>query len=76
MKNLINEIQEIRKSKVVVYFTGDRIPINASIAEDVVRQMYEHLLKIGIQNKIDLFLYSRGGDVSVPWRIVSMIREF
>lgn len=25
---------------------------------------------------IDLFLYSRGGDVSVPWRIASMIREF
>jgi len=23
-----------------------------------------------------LFLYSRGGDVSVPWRIVSVIREF
>lgn len=25
---------------------------------------------------IDLFLYSRGGDVSVPWRIASMLREF
>jgi hypothetical protein len=23
-----------------------------------------------------LFLYSRGGDVSVPWRIISMFREF
>jgi hypothetical protein len=26
--------------------------------------------------KIDFFLYSRGGDVSVPWRIVTMMREF
>ena len=76
MKETINEIQDLRKSKVIAYITGDRTPINASIAEDVVRPMYEHLLKIGNQNKIDLFLYSRGGDVSVPWRIVSMIREF
>jgi len=42
--------------------------------------MYKHILDLGEgmpQNKkIDLFLYSRGGDVSVPWRIVTMIREF
>lgn len=38
--------------------------------------MYDHLVSIGYNKKIDLFIYSRGGDVSVPWRIVSMFREF
>ena len=58
-KELIQNIQKERGSKVIVYFTGDRPPINASIAEDAVRPLYEHLLSIGEQDKIDLFLYSR-----------------
>ena len=76
---LIKELETKRKSKVVVYFTTDRNPIGAQIAEDVVRPLYDHLLNLKFEEeikKIDMFIYSRGGDVSVPWRIVSMIREF
>lgn len=77
---LINQIQELRVSNVLVYFTGDRQPIGSRIAEDAVRPLYKHLLALAEasppRQKIDLFLYSRGGDVSVPWRIVTMIREF
>ena len=75
-KSLIKMIQKIRGSKLIVYFTGDRRFASAMIAEDAVRPLYEHLLSIGKNSKIDLVLYSRGGDVSVPWRIVSMFREF
>jgi hypothetical protein len=75
-KELIEQIQDIRSSKVISYITGDRQPIGSIIAEDAVRPLYEHLLSIGKNEKIDLFLYSRGGEVSVPWRIVSMFREF
>lgn len=75
-KELIKQIQEMRNSKVIAYITGDRQPIGSIIAEDAVRPLYEHLLSIEKNAKIDLFLYSRGGDVSVPWRIVSMFREF
>lgn len=75
-RELIKRIQEIRSSKVIVYITGDRQLISSIIAEDAVRPLYEHLLSIGKNSKVDLFLYSRGGDVSVPWRIVSMFREF
>lgn len=43
--------------------------------------MYDHLLRmkrdIKKQSlKLSLFLISNGGDTAVPWRIVSMIREF
>jgi len=75
-RDIIKSIQQKRESKVIVYFTGDRTPVSARISEDAVRPLYEHLLAVGKSSRIDLFLYSRGGDVSVPWRIVSMIREF
>jgi ATP-dependent protease ClpP protease subunit len=75
-KELIQKIQEKRDSKVITYVTGDRQFALASIAEDAVRPLYDHLLSVGPTEKIDMLLYSRGGNVSVPWRIVSMIREF
>ena len=76
---LISSLEKERGSKVIVYFTGDRRPFASKIAEDAVRPLYEHLLNLDFNEEkkvIDLFLYSRGGDVSVPWRIASMVREF
>lgn len=77
---LIKKIQEHRKARVLVYFTGDRRPFPSQIAEDAVLLLYKHLLALKTAQlnteKVDLFLYTRGGDVSVPWRIVTMIREF
>lgn len=55
---------------------SDRQGGHAQIAEDAVRPMFEHLRSIGKTDKIDLFLYSVGGLTDVPWRIVTMIREF
>lgn len=49
------------------------------MAMDVVRQIYPHIkhaAKDGSKIKLDLFLYSNGGDGVVPWRLVSLIREF
>lgn len=73
---IIREIETKRDSKVLIYVTGDRLNAAANIAEDAIRPMYEHLLKIGKVKNIDLFLYSRGGNVGVPWKIISMIREY
>ncbi len=77
--DIIAELESKRKSKIIVYFTGDRQPFGARLAEDAIRPLYDHLLNLNFENGkkiIDLFIYSRGGDVSVPWRISSMIREF
>jgi hypothetical protein len=77
---LFKKIQESRNSKLLVYFTGDRRPFPSQIAEDAVLPLYKHLFALKRirpkTDRIDLFLYTRGGDVSVPWRIVTMIREF
>ncbi|MDP3041685.1 MAG: hypothetical protein Q8N62_02990 [Candidatus Omnitrophota bacterium] len=74
---LIKQIEGLRKSRVITYLTSDRQgPVNARIAMDVVPIISRQLRTIGKTQNIDLFLYSTGGDTMVPWRLVSMIREY
>jgi len=76
-KSLIQQIEGLRKSRVITYLTSDRQgPFNARIAMDVIPLISKQLQTIGKTENIDLFLYSTGGDTMVPWRLVSMIREY
>ena len=76
-KNLIQQIEKVRGSKVITYLTSDRKgPVNARVAMDIIPIISRQLRQIGRVEKIDLFLYSAGGDTMVPWRLVSMIREY
>lgn len=72
----IARIETLRDSRVITYVCSDRRGASANIGDDAVRPMYEHVRAIGKTEKLDLFLYSRGGAVDVPWRIVSMLREY
>ncbi len=76
-KQLIQQIEGIRKSRVITYLTSDRQgPINARVAMDIIPVISKQLQTIRKTENIDLFLYSAGGDTMVPWRLVSMIREY
>ncbi len=76
-KQLIQQIEGLRESRVITYLTSDRQgPFNARIAMDVIPLISKQLQTIGKVKNIDLFLYSAGGDTMVPWRMVSMIREY
>ncbi len=59
---------------MLAYVTGDRAPAPAQIGDDAVRPIYEHLRHLGKVKRLDLFLYSRGGAIDVPWRIVTALR--
>lgn len=75
--DLIKKIEEKRNSKVITYLTSDRPgPLNAKIAGDIIPIISQQLRKIGKVENIDLFIFSQGGDTMVPWRLVSMIREY
>ncbi len=74
--NLIGELQEKLDSSIICYITGDRENLNTRIAPDVIRVFHRHLESIGPKKKITLFLYTRGGDVLTPWRLVNLIREY
>lgn len=76
-KALIQQIEGLRKSRVITYLTSDRPgPANARVAMDIIPIINKQLQLIGKTDNIDLFLYSTGGDTMVPWRLVSMVREY
>ena len=76
-KPFIQQIEKLRKSRVITYVTSDRSgPVNARVAMDIIPIISKQLQTIGKTTNIDLFLYSTGGDTMVPWRLVSMIREY
>lgn len=79
-KALISQIEKLRGSKVIAYLTSDRPgPVNARIAPDIIpffAKQLEAIAPNGKVPKIDIFLYSTGGDTMVPWRLVSMLREY
>jgi hypothetical protein len=54
---------------------SDRPPAPAQIGDDAVRPLFEHLRAIGHVEKLDVFIYSRGGAIDVPWRMVTAFRQ-
>lgn len=77
-QTLIRQIEKLRNSRVIAYITSDRPPLAAQIGDDAVRVILDHLMALpqDADQPIDLFLYSRGGEVTVPWPLVTTIREF
>jgi len=75
-KETIRRLQVQRNSSVIAYLTSTRPNLEVSMAMDVIRLFYEHLQHIGSCDKIDLVLHSNGGDGTVPWRLVTLLREY
>lgn len=73
---LIRSIEKERNSKLLCYITSDRRNLEARVAKDALPFLYEHLRKFGHIEKIDLLIYTNGGDTLAGFGIVNKIREF
>ncbi len=75
---IIKQIEELRGSNVICYLTSIRPNVNAQMSEDAVRVFFDHLLLLPTKpvEKLDIFLCSNGGSGTVPWRLVSLFREY
>lgn len=73
---LITALESERKSRVIAMFMGDRPGIETKIAQDIVPIVARHLREIGRTERIDLVLYTLGGDVMAGFRLVHLIREY
>ncbi len=77
---LIKKLEKKRKTKLVTYVTSTRANLEVQMAIDMIRKIYEHLKLIDRDERgeidIDLMLVSNGGDGTVPWRLVTLIREY
>lgn len=72
---LIRQIEQRRGSRVLVYVTGDRQNADAQMGGDAVRPIFEHVRAIRPCNKLDVFVYSRGGALNVPWPLANAFRN-
>ena len=64
---------------LLAYVTSTRPNFESIMAMDVIPIVYRHLTAIETppsSTRIDLMLSSNGGDGVVPWRLVTLIREF
>lgn len=83
-KDRLKIIKELEKkkdnTKIICYITSTRPGLYHYMGDDAVRKIYDHLRKMSSREKgdvkIDLFIYSAGGDALVPWKLVNIIREF
>jgi len=77
-KEIIKKIENLRKSKVITYFITTRPFLNTAMDTRDLREFYNQLeqFKNAKAEKIDLIIYSPGGDTVVGWALVNLIREF
>jgi len=77
--DIIKKLEAERHTHVIAYVTSTRQNLEVPMAMDSIRKIYEHLRLIDKpkgKHNIDLFLHSNGGDGTVPWRLVTLIREY
>lgn len=74
--NMIKETQNMRNSKLLVYFTGDRRKRETKIGMDVFPLINEHLSQLKETKKLDLLLYSTGGITMAGFGLVNLFREY
>jgi hypothetical protein len=70
------KIEGLRKSKLLVYVTGDRPGMETQIHPEILDYFIDHLDKFGKIKKVTLFLYTRGGNTLAAWSLTNLIRQF
>lgn len=75
-RKLMLEIEKERDSNLICYIGGDRHNVSTRIAPDILSVFFKHLNKFDPGKKVDLFLYTKGGDVHTAHRLVQLIYEF
>lgn len=73
---LYKQIEEKRKRPLISYITSSRTDASAQMASDVIPEFANHILSVPEDKKeIDILIVSMGGDPTVAWRVISMLRE-
>ena len=76
----VRHLQDVRGGTgVISYVTSTRPGLEAQMGMDVITPFYRHLRDLPgsrAGRRIDLFLQSNGGDGIVPWKLVTLIREY
>lgn len=72
---LYQALEASRRSKVLVYVTGDRRGLEAQIHQEALDFVADHLQGMSLAGTISLVLYSRGGNTLAAWSLVNLLRQ-
>jgi hypothetical protein len=75
-RRLIEAIESARKSKVICYLTSDRENAQAFVSKDVMPVFFEHLEAGAQRKKVDVFLFTVGGDILAAFGLARLVREY
>jgi len=67
----ITELEKTLGARVIALY----ISLNRSLAESDIDYLYNHIARIGQQEKIALYIYGQGGSSIAAYRIVSILRK-
>ncbi len=80
IQSVIERLEKARSSKVIVYTTSDKQPIEqfgTVIALDILPHFKKILESFGEgTKKITLAIHTNGGLIETPWPLVNLIREY
>jgi hypothetical protein len=72
---ILGQLQEHLQSPVLSYVTGDRNGLATQIAADQLVLFPRHLAGLDQAEQLNLVLYTRGGETTAAWPIMSFLRE-
>lgn len=75
-KKLIEQIQEKRGSRVICCLTSDRMNAQGLIAKDFLYRFFEHLRSTPSLAKLDVLLFTLGGDTLAAYALSRFVRQF
>ena len=75
-KNLYQQIESDRDTKVLAFITSNRQNMETVIAQDCIDPFVDLLEKVGPTKRISLILHTTGGQTLAAWRLVNLIRIF
>jgi hypothetical protein len=68
----LEKLESMQGYPVLAYYMAD----NAGMADEQMVHLYGHLRRLGHQPHLGLWVYSRGGATEVPWKMISLLRQF
>jgi hypothetical protein len=73
---LYQKLEAKRKRPLIVYVTSTRPNAEGQIGQDAIAELLTQLQQLPVGSKaLDFLIVSNGGDPTVAWRFVSLIRE-
>jgi hypothetical protein len=73
---LIRQIEEHRGSRLVCCLTSDRQNAPGIIAKDFIPVFFNHLSRFADFKKVDVFIFTQGGDTLAAFGLSRLLREF